>query len=201
MEMPPDEALRALAGARDTLGRSRRLAVEQPARFLLVYWGVAWMLLYTIAAAAAPGWLMLALMAALILAPIVWCRLRAQRGARGVRTGWEPRLWAAWWALVLGSAAIAAIAGPLPAGTQGILTGALWGLAFVLYGAAMTDIELGALGAGIVVLALVMRLALVPQRPALAVALFGVLAGGAMAALGLLRLLRARHFSRQIGGG
>lgn len=198
MEMPPDEAAGALAGARDMLRHSRRLAIEQPARVSLVYWGLAWILLYSIAPIA-PAWLLSALLATLIVAPIAWHRVSARRGGLGIWTGHESRLWTAWWALLLGSAAIVAIAGPLPPDTQGILTGALWGLAFVLYGAAVVDFELGVLGAGIVVLAVVLRLALVPHHPDLALMLFGVLAGAGMAALGLGRLLRARRSGRRIG--
>lgn len=91
-----------------------------------------------------------------------------------------------WWVLFLGSFALGIIVAPAPPFVVGLASGALWGIAFLMYAVLAGDRAAGILGAGIVVLAAVLRITLMHR----ALLPFGLGAGGGMVLLGLMRTVR-----------
>jgi len=182
----PREAMAALDGARATMQRSRRASVSAICNTPLIYWGVAWIAGYVgaqfLPSVAATGvWVAVF---AVMLARRHWRRLHPP--ANLIVSGWETRVRRAWWVLFAGSFALSAIASPVPSYVPGLLVGALWGIAAILYAVLLDEMEFGVLGAWIVVLAVALRLFV----PDLSLVLFGIGAGGAAIALGIKR---ARH--------
>lgn len=182
--LTPEEAAAALVAARGILRQSRRAAVGSILRSSLVFWGLNWMVGYTLFQLW-PGWPAIVLWALVSLGLYTLPRLRIA-DAELIVSGWEAHIRRAWWVVLAGSCACAVIAAPAPLTVLLLLSGAVWGIAYALYGVIAGDEEIAALGGAIVVLAVALRL----LAPAVALALFGLGAGGAQVLLGLLRLRR-----------
>lgn len=176
------EAAETLRDLRTIGGRSQRAASTALTRIPLAAWGLTW----------AVGYALLAL-APWRLAVPVGCVL-ALGGAlvswifrsRQVTSGRERRTRAGWLALLLCSPFLVAVVSPIPARTEALFLGALWGVALLLFAIATLDLPLGVVGALIVLAAGGSRTAAV-DRPLL---VFGLIAGLAMLALGLWRTAR-----------
>lgn len=161
-------------------GRSRRVAYATFTRSPLAVWGVAWLIGY-VALDTAP-WVVavpvgLGLSAAAMLG--TWlCR------SEQVVNGWERRIRLSWLVLMGSSPLLVATITPAPAHTVALFLGALWGIALLLYAVAAGDVALGVVGAVIVATAPAAHIAVHDHD----LLVFGVLAGGAMAALGMTRM-------------
>ncbi|MGI8968937.1 MAG: hypothetical protein ACR2GA_07535 [Chloroflexota bacterium] len=183
----PDEAAAALSAASTTMRRSRRAALSKFAQTSLVFWGIAWIIGFG-AEQFLPdwrSWLVWALVGIAAFALTRW-HDSASAMSSGAISGWEAQFHRTWWVLFFGSAGLEAITVPAPVVVIGLLPGALWGIAFVIYAVLAEDRALGVLGASIVVLAVVLRILFVHQ----ALLLFGLGAGGAMTTLGVVRTVR-----------
>jgi hypothetical protein len=181
--LTPDEANLALREAHRVRALGRRLVHGQTTRLPLVWWGVAWMVTYS-AAQVLPFALALLVGAASSAAALAMTKLGARWDPTPGRTGWEGRVTRAWWAVLVAAFVVDVVAAPAPTPVLFLIPGALWGLALLLYAVVVEDRPLGVLGAGIAVLAAVLRLFLLDES----LVLFGLLAGGGMTAIGLLRL-------------
>lgn len=179
----PEEAAAALAAAHGSLRQGRHAAVRSGLRASLILWGLDWMAGYALVHVW-PAWLALALWGLASLALYALPRLRVA-AADLVVSGWEARLRRAWWVVLVGSAALVAIATPPTVDAALLLLGALWSIAYALYGVVLGDREIAALGGAIVALAVALRLFAPAATP-----LFGALAGGGTAMLGVVRLRR-----------
>ncbi len=180
------EATAALAAADVVMRRSRRAAIGQCVRAPLVYWGVVWIVGYT-AAQFLPGWLASLTWLLFIAGEILSQRLGSRVGGeRVVISGWEGQIRRAWWVVVLGSSALPFIIEPVPTSVLYLFFGALWGIVYMLYAVISEDRELTYFGAGIVLLAVVVRIVI----PDLSLLVFGVLAGGGKMIFGLVRMRR-----------
>ncbi len=179
-----EEAATLLAAAREARQRSRRAAVGAALRASLVFWGLDWMAGYTLVQFW-PGWPALVLWGVASLGLYALPRLRAAP-AELVVSGWETRFQRSWWVILGGSVACAIVVTPATIATYVLLLGAVWGIAYALYGVIADDREIAALGGVIIALAAVTRLV----APAGALVIFGLVAGGGTALLGLLRLRR-----------
>ncbi len=178
------------AAAEDTLrdlraigSRSRRAATRDLLTIPLVSWGIAWAAGYTLLDLA-PWRVAVPAGAALVVAALTatWlCRAR-----RTVRSGWERRTRLGWAALMLCSPFLVASVSPVPGRVLAIFLGALWGAGLLLFAVAAGDRPLGIVGAFTVLVAAFCRPVLHPH----ALLGFGLLAGGAMLALGAWRLFR-----------
>jgi len=183
----PSEATAALAAANTTMRRSRRAAIGKFARTSLIFWGVAWMVGFS-GAQLMPDWRATALWAAVGIAAYALTRWHSATSAGGTVSGWEGPFHRTWWALALGSFALTAItADAQPAAVPWLVNGTLWGIAYIIYGTLAEDRPVGILGVAIVLLAVALRI----LSPHQALLLFGLGAGGAMAALGVVRTVRA----------
>src|SRR5215472_17432155 len=182
--LTPEEAHTALREAHRVRALGRRLVHGQTTRLPLVWWGVAWMVTYP-AAQLLPFALALAAGTAAAAAAFAMTKLGARWDPTPGRTGWEAQVMRAWWAVVVAAFVVDVIAAPAPAPVLFLIPSAVWGLALLLYAVAAEDRALGVLGAGIAVLAAVLRLFLLDQS----LVLFGMLGGGGMVAVVLLRLL------------
>jgi hypothetical protein len=192
-ELSPDEAARALELARAAEARSRRAVVEAPATGLLLYWGLAWLALYS-GHALLRGTLGDVVTAVLLVLPVAWCAVRRWRGSAALVSGRERRLFAAWSVVVAASFIVPRIAQPATPATSGLLVGALWGLALLLYAVMAGDRALFGLGGGIILLAWFLA-----GHGSAAPLLFGLGAGGAMALVGGIRLWRGRQRDGRAG--
>ncbi len=182
------EATAALAAAQTTMRRSRRAAIGKFARTSLIFWGVAWMVGFA-GAQFMPDWRAGFLWTVVGIAAYALTRWHRATSvaARGTVSGWESQFQRTWWALVLGSFALITISVPAQsAAIPGLVSGTLWGIAFIIYGTLAEDRPVGILGAAIVLLAVALRI-LFPHQ---ALLLFGLGAGGAMTALGIVRTVR-----------
>lgn len=173
-----------LASARETQQRGRRAAIGAVLRTSLVFWGLNWMAGYTLLQVW-PGWPALALWGVASFSLAVFSRRHATEAALVV-SGWEARFQRAWWVILGGSIACAIVVAPAPFATYLLLSGAVWGIAYTLYGVVAGDREIAALGGVVIALAAVTH----AFAPADALAVFGLTAGGGMALLGLLRWRR-----------
>jgi hypothetical protein len=184
--LTPDEAVAALEEARRVRRLGWRLVSTQAARLPLVWWGAAWLVSYPavqfLPFAAAVVVCILATVAAFTLTA-VGKRWDPAPGS----TGWERQLMRSWWAVLAGGFLVNVIAAPAAIPVYFLIPGALWGVAMLLYAVVVGDVALGALGAGIAVLAAVLRVVTLDQS----LVLFGVLGGGGMVAVGLVRVLGA----------
>ncbi len=174
-----EEARVALRLARAATVRSARAAQRAMLRAGLIVWGVAWVLGYTGLQFLpfAIGW---ALWVPLGVAAFALTRrLRDDT----IRSGWEARFGRAWWVIVFGTFLLVSTVVPAEAIVVTLLTGALWGLALLLYGVVSEERALAILGGGMVVLAPLLRHFL-PEWGAL---LFGLCGGGGMVLVGLWR--------------
>jgi len=176
----PSEAAAGLIMARDAQKRGRRATGRAALRASLVLWGLDWMIGYPLVHAR-PIWPAMALWALTSLAIYALPRLRIDE-AHLLVTGWETSFRRAWWVILAGSIACGVIAGPLTIDQLLLLLGALWGVAYALYGVVVRDRPIAALGGVIIVLAVVLRLVAPAATP-----LFGLSAGGCTALLGLVR--------------
>ena len=183
----PSEATAALAAATTTMRRSRRAAIGKFARVSLIFWGVAWMVGFA-GAQFLPDWRATALWTVVGVAAFALTRWHSATAvAGGTVSGWEGPFHRTWWALALGSFALTAITVPAqPAAVPWLVDGTLWGIAHIIYGTLAEDRPVGILGAAIVLLAVALRLLFLHQ----ALLLFGLGAGGAMTALGVVRTVR-----------
>lgn len=181
------EAADALAGAEIARQSSRRAAIGAYVRVPFVYWGCAWIIGYA-AEQFLPGLLAMLIWMAFVAGSVTLSRWNrgAVTGASVVLSGWEGKLRRAWWALLLGTAALPFIIAPLPASRLYLMFGALWGIGYLLYAVVAEDRALGLLGGGIIALAVVLR-TFVPDRALLP---FGLLAGGGTLAFGIARMRR-----------
>lgn len=179
-----EEAAALLAAARQARRQGRRAAIGAVLRTFLVFWGLDWIAGYAMIQLW-PGWPALTLWGVASLVLYALPRIYAVE-ADLVVSGWEARFRRAWWVILGGSAACAVIAAPLPLATEVLLVGAVWGIAYALYGVVADDHEIAALGGVIVALAAAAH----ALAPADTPALFGLAAGGATAVLGLIRLRR-----------
>lgn len=182
--LTPDEATAALREASRVRILGRRLVHGQATRLPLVWWGLTWMVTYS-AAQFLPFGAALVIAGAAGAAAFVLTKMGVRWDPAPGRTGWERHLMRAWWVIVAGAFAVDVIAGPTPVQVLFLIPGAVWGMALLLYAAVVEDRPLGVLGAGIVVLAVVLRLFLLDYSPVL----FGLLGGGGMAATGLVRVV------------
>jgi hypothetical protein len=181
--LTPDEATTALREAHRVRALGRRLLHGQTTRLPLVWWGVAWMVTYP-AAQFLPFAPALVAGGASAAAALAMTKLGARWDPMPGRTGWEGRVTRAWWAILVSVFVIDVIAAPAPAPVLFLIPGAVWGLAMLLYAVVVEDRALGVLGAGIAVLAAALRLLFLDES----LVLFGLLGGGGMVAVGLLRL-------------
>jgi hypothetical protein len=181
----PEEAAAALEDAHRLGRRGWRLATGQRARLSLMWWGLAWMVTYASVQ-------FLPVVPAVVIAAVagVVAGVLTGLGERGDPTpassGWEAQIGHAWYVLLGGAFLLDLIAAPDSITVAFLIPGAVWGIGLALYGVAARDRALLGLGAGVAILAAALRL-LVPAEASL---LFGLVAGGAMAALGALRRLR-----------
>jgi hypothetical protein len=182
--LTPDEATAALDEARRVSAMGWRLVSGQATRLPLIWWGVAWLVTYP-AVQFLPFVPALVVAGAGVVAASVMTRVGARWDPAPGTTGWEREVDRAWWALLVAGFAFNLIAGPAAIAVYFLLPGAVWGLALLLYALVAGDVGLGVLGAGILVLAAALRI-VAPDR---ALVIFGVLAGGGMAAVGAVRLL------------
>jgi hypothetical protein len=182
--LTPDEATTALREAHRVRALGRRLVHGQTTRLPLVWWGMAWMVTYCAAQVLpfAPALLAGAASSAVAFA---LTKLGSRWDPTPGRTGWEGQVTRAWWAVLVAAFVVDVVAAPAPPAVLFLIPGALWGLALLLYAVVIEDLALGVLGAGIAVLAAVLRLFFLDES----LVLFGLLAGGGMIAVGLLRLL------------
>lgn len=182
--LTPDEATAALREASRVRALGRRLVQGQATRLPLVWWGVSWMVTYPVAQFLpfAPALTVGAVAAA---AAFALSRLGTRWDPTPGRTGWERQFMRSWWAVLVVAFVIDVIAAPVPTAVYFLIPGAVWGLAIVIYAVVAEDRALGALGAGVVGLAAVLRLFLLDDS----LVLFGLLGGGWMAATGLARLV------------
>lgn len=181
------EAADALAAAEMARQRSRRAAIGAYARAPLVYWGCAWIVGYA-AAQFLPGLLAWLVWMAFVAGSIAISQLNrwSTTGASIVLSGWEGQLRRAWWVILLGTSALPFIIEPLPTSRLYLMFGALWAIGYLLYAVIAEDRALGLLGAGIILLAVVLR-TIVPESALLP---FGLLAGGGTLAFGVARMRR-----------
>ncbi len=186
--MSAREAAEALGAARTTLRRSRRAAATTLMRASLVFWGTAWMIGY-VTLQALPLWCNYVVWGLIYLCYFGLFRWHSNElVAREVVTGWEDQFHRSWWALVAGSVALGVIVAPVPLYVVALLTGALWGVAFVLFGLIAGDRPVAILGSAIVLIAITLRIIV----PGVAIAAFGLISGGLMVALGLVRVRRGQ---------
>lgn len=178
-EPSAEEARAALGLARAATVRAARAARRTALGVGLIVWGVAWLLGYTGLQFLpfAVGWALWVPLSVAAYALTRWLRDDT------VRSGWEARFVRAWWTIVFGTACLVGTVVPAEALAITLLTGALWGLALLLYGVVGEEPALAALGGGIVLLAPLLR-HLAPDWGAL---IFGLLCGGGMVLLGLWR--------------
>jgi hypothetical protein len=181
--LTPDEATTALREAHRVRALGRRLVHGQTTRLPLVWWGVSWMVTYP-AAQVLPFALALVAGAAMSAAAFAMTKLGARWDPMPGRTGWEVRVRRAWWAVLVAAFVLDVVAAPAPAQVLFLIPGALWGLAILLYAVVVEDRALGMLGGGIAALAAALRLFFLDDS----LVLFGLLGGGGMVAIGLLRL-------------
>lgn len=180
--LTPEEAAEALSEAGGARRDGRRAAVVGITQAPLVIWGVVWCADYaafqflseTVAALLSAG-----------LAVVAFALSRRVGEEGGARSGWEREVVGAWWVLAVGSVGLAVVVGPAPKEVVWLLLGAFWGIALALYAVVSGDRALGVLGVSIVVVAAVLRV-IWPPLPLL---LFGLVCGGGMAILGLVRWL------------
>ena len=179
----PGEAVEALSAVRGALRGGRRAAVGEITRVPLVVWGVVWCADY-----AALEFLSGAVAAPLAagLAAVAFGLSRRAGGEAQASSGWEVEVVGAWWVLLVGSVALALVVGPGSEVVLGLMLGAFWGIALMLYAVVAKDRALGALGVGIVILAVALRVA----SPPLALLLFGLVSGASMAGLGMVRWVK-----------
>jgi hypothetical protein len=181
--LTPEEATAALEEAHRVRRLGWRLVSGQATRLPLVWWGLAWMVTF-------PGAQLLPFPAALALgvaanaAAFALTSLGSRWDPAPGRTGWERTLARSWWAVLAGSLAVNLIAAPAPIPVFFLIPGAIWGLAMLLYAVAAGDRLLGVLGGGLAVLAAALRVLLLDES----LLLFGLAGGGAMVAVGALRL-------------
>ena len=116
---------------------------------------------------------------------LVLTKLGARWDPAPGRTGWERQLTRAWWVVLAGAFAVDVIAAPGPVPIFFLIPGAAWGMALLLYPTVVEDRPLGVLGAGIIVLAMVLRAFLLDES----LGLLGLLGGGGMAVTGLVRVI------------
>lgn len=174
-----EEARVALGLARAATARSARVVQRATLRAGLIVWGVAWLLGYTGLQflSFAVGWALW-----LPLGVAAFALTRRLRDDT-IRSGWEARFARAWWVIVFGTFFLVSTVVPAEAIVITLLTGALWGLALLLYGVVSEERALAALGGGMVILAPLLRHFL-PEWGAL---IFGLCGGGGMVVLGLWR--------------
>jgi len=180
----PAEAAATLRELNAIGGRSRRFAYAEFTRRPLLAWGAAWILGYT--ALGTVSW-SIALPAGGVLSAAATLLTWLSR-ARQVVTDWQRRIQLSWLVLMASSPLLVATISPAPAHTVPIFLGALWGVGLLLYAVASADGWLGATGALIVVTAAAVH----ATAPTGDLVVFGVLAGGAMSALGLRRMRMPR---------
>ena len=175
-----DEARAALLAARSVATRSGRAARGNVARAALAVWGLVWLLGY-----AGVQFLPFAVAWALWapLGAAAYGLVRHWRRAETVRSGWETVFLRAWWVMMFGTMAIMLIVVPAPFAVAALLPWALWGLAILLYAIVADDRALAALGVAIVLAAPLLRLTVPDWSPLL----FGIIGGGGMLLLGVLR--------------
>jgi VIT1/CCC1 family predicted Fe2+/Mn2+ transporter len=182
--LTPDEATAALREAGQVRARGRRLAHGQATRLPLVWWGLAWAVTYP-AVQFLPFPAALAVSAGSAAAAFALTKVGVRWDPTPGRTGWERQVTRGWWAVLVASFVVDVIAAPAPMQVFFLIPGALWGLALLIYAVVVGDLALGVLGAGIAVLAAVVRLFFLDQS----LLLFGLAGGGWMAATGLVRLV------------
>lgn len=161
---------------------SRRTGLASATGRPLIVWGAAWLLGY-VALGLSPDARGIAIGGACSLAAI----LASWRGGPGAaRTGWEPRMRAAWLVLMAGSPLLVAIAQPTGVAVVALLLGGLWSLGLALYGVASGDGPLVALGLALLLAATAASLT---GRDAALVA-YGLVSGAAMLGFGGRRVRR-----------
>lgn len=180
----PEEAAALLIAARTAQDRGRHAAIQAALRASLVYWGFDWMIGYALVQFW-PGWPPFALWGAVSLGLYALPRWHAA-GADRVVSGWEVSFRRAWWVILGGSVACTLIVAPTRTAVSLLLLGAVWGIAYALYGIVADDRSILVLGGVIVALAVAAHLCV----PAAAPVVFGLTAGGCQVLLGLFRLRR-----------
>lgn len=174
------EAARTLRDLQAIGGRSRKAAYAKFTRIPLALWGTAWLVGYA-GLDILPWVTAIPLGLALSALAVVGTALSH---SDEVVNGWERRVQLSWLVLMASSPLLVAIITPAPAHTVLIFLGALWGIALLLFAVAAADFALAAVGAIILGTATAVHV-LSPARDLL---VFGVVAGGSMAALGLRRM-------------
>lgn len=159
--------------------RSRRIGHAAFTRVPLVIWGTAWIAGYT-------AFDLLPLRPAIAVGAPLWVlAVVVSRIARNddVVSGWQRGTRRSWAVVVLCSPLLVLTIMPAPPAVVMLLLGALWGVALLLFAVATGDVVLGGVGVLVVTVAAVARI-VVPGHGVLG---FGLVAGGAMAVLGLVR--------------
>ena len=176
----PADASRILAEIGPVTRRSQRLTRDVTMGLPLLAWGLAWLagalLFQYLPGPAGPGLGLAACAAAAVVTRLV--------RPREVRRHTENRFALAWLVLFVTSPLLVLIAAPANSRILVVFLASLWAVGMLLYGIGVRDLPLAALGAIIVVVATVARLA-VPHEAVLAVGLAG---GLGMAGLGAWRL-------------
>lgn len=180
----PAEAAQTLRELSAIRGRSRRVAHATFTRGPLVLWGVAWLLGY--AALDTLPW-PVAIPAGLALSGAAALGTRLSRSQQVV-SGWEQHVQRSWLVLMASSPLLVLTITPAPVHAVPVFLGSLCGVALLLLAVAAGDIPVGVLGAVIVTTAAAVRI-LAPDHDLL---VFGSVAGGAMTALGVCRMVVSR---------
>ena len=174
------EAADTLDELRAIADRTHQAATASVTRTPLVIWGVAWLLGYA-ALDLLPWSIAIPLGSALSTIATLGTWLGQ---SRAVVNGWERRIQLSFVAFMACSPVLVLAIMPVPAHTILLFLGALWGVALLLYAVATGDRVLGVIGVLIVVAAAALHII----DPAHDLLMFGMVAGGAMASLGLRRM-------------
>jgi hypothetical protein len=175
-----DDATRMLREIAPVTQRSRQLARDATLARPLLAWGLAWM-----AGAAAfqyvpgPGGTILGSAATAAAAAVSWL-VRP----REVRLPTERRFAVMWFAFLVSSPLLVAVAAPANARLMAVFLASLWAVGMVMCGIGMQDVPLAVVGSAILVTAAVARIA----APGAAVLVVGLVGGVGMAALGAWRM-------------